>query len=382
MGLKTEIRMTGTGQHQSNGQVERAVQTVRRLANCFRTFAEDRARLRILGSFHLYPWSFRYAAFLINRFRVLEKCNKTSFELATGHGYHGKLALFGESVLFKKIVKFKGNNIFERGVWAGKRPWNDTHVILTPEGAFESRTIRRLAVGENFIATDIVISKGLPWSYSPQGILMRHAEQTQRTRQPTLEAEAEESEMKEIATEVAAGMVGPTPGLKTPVPNTPGIVAPKTPNVGSMAPSTPGPTSPSGEMASMALKRPLETAEESEPKRLDDTSSPRMAHEKRDPEVDVEELESEQREHGPRRALEASPRGSPSSRLYPPTYAGISAVNMEIHGDEEDDLELIPNEVEEDFIAYGGEEDEDPPKVTKKTWLNWTPKHEKRRFNG
>ena len=50
---------------------------------------------------------------------------------------HGKLALFGESVLFKKIVKFKGNNIFERGVWAGKHPWNDTHVILTPEGAFE-----------------------------------------------------------------------------------------------------------------------------------------------------------------------------------------------------------------------------------------------------
>ena len=162
-------------------------------------------------------------------------------------------------------------------------------------------------------------------------------------------------------------MVGPTPGLKTPVPNTPGIVALKTPNVGSMAPSTPGPTSPSGETASMASKRPLETAEESEPKRLDDTSSPRKAHEKREPEVDVEELESEQREHGtdePMRALEASPRGSPSSRLHPPTYAGINAVNMEIHGDEEIDLELIPNEVEEDFFAYGGEEDEDPPEVT------------------
>ena len=212
-----------------------------------------------------------------------------------------------------------------------------------------------------------MISKGLPWSYSPQDILMRHAGQIQRARQPTLEAEAEESEMKEIATEVAAGMVGPTPGLKTPVPNTPGMVAPKTPNVGSMAPATPGPTSPSGETGSMALKRPLETSEESEPKRLDDTSSPRKTHEKREPEVDVEELESEQRERGhdePMRTLEASPRGSPSSRLYPPTYAGVNAVNVEIHGDEEIDLELIPNEVEEDFFAYGGEEDEDPPEVT------------------
>ena len=96
----------------------------------------------------------------------------------------------------------------------------------------------------------------------------------------------------------------------------------------------------------MALKRPLETAEESEPKRWDDTSSQRKAHEKREPEVNVEELENEQREHGhdePMRALEASPRGSPSSHLYPPAYAGINAVSMEIHGDEEVDLELIPN---------------------------------------
>ena len=122
--------------------------------------------MRILGSVHLYPWSFRYASFLLNRFRVLEKCNKTSFELATGHGYHGKLALFGESVLSKKMVKYKGNNVFERGIWAGKR--NDSHVVLTPDGAFEARTIRRLAAGENFIATDMVIAKGRPWSYSPQ----------------------------------------------------------------------------------------------------------------------------------------------------------------------------------------------------------------------
>ena len=120
-------------------------------------------------------------------------CNKTSFELATGHSYHGKLALFGESTLFKKIIKFKGNNFFERGVWAGK-------LILTPDGAFEARTIRRLATGENFIATDIVIAKGLPWSYSPQGILMRHAGQTQRTRQPALEMGADDNEMRQIAT--------------------------------------------------------------------------------------------------------------------------------------------------------------------------------------
>lgn len=58
-------------------------------------------------------------------------------------------------MLFEKIVKFKGNNAFEKGIWAGKHPWSDSRVILAADGAYEVRTIRRLANGENFIATDI-----------------------------------------------------------------------------------------------------------------------------------------------------------------------------------------------------------------------------------
>ena len=173
MGLQTEIRLTGAGQHASNGQVERAVQTVRRMAGCIRCFAEDRARIDIGGSFHVFPWAFKRAAFLINRFRVLDCCNKTSFELAPGHLYNGKLAIFGESVMFKRLVKYKGSNILERGVWVGKHPFNDNHIVLTSNGAYESRTIRRLSTAENFSGVDIFTAKGLPWSYSRQGILMK-----------------------------------------------------------------------------------------------------------------------------------------------------------------------------------------------------------------
>ena len=134
MGLPCEIRLTGSGQHESNGQAERGVQTVRKLANCLRSFAEGKAFIQIAGSFHMYPWSFRYASFLVNRFRVLDKIGRASYELATGHSYRGKLALFGESVMFRKLTQYKGNDIFHRGVWVGKNQWNDAHVILTPEG--------------------------------------------------------------------------------------------------------------------------------------------------------------------------------------------------------------------------------------------------------
>ena len=133
--------------------------------------------------------------------------------------------------MFKRLVKYKGSNIFERGVWVGKHPFNDNHIVLTPNGAYESRTIRRLSTAENFSGVDIFTAKGLPWSYSPQRILMKHAGQAQKYRQPTLEVEASEEEMKEIANAVASGVVTPAPGLQG-QPMTPAMI-------GNAAPATP-----------------------------------------------------------------------------------------------------------------------------------------------
>ena len=131
--------------------MERAVQTIRKMANCLRWFAEDKARINIEGDFdiyiyiYIYPWSFKHASFLVNRFRVLKATNRTSFELATGHPYRGKLALFGESVLFKRPVRNKGNAVFEKGIWVTKHPWNDNHVLN---------------------GSEIFTAKGLPWCYT------------------------------------------------------------------------------------------------------------------------------------------------------------------------------------------------------------------------
>ena len=143
---------------------------------------------------------------MLKRFRVLEKIGKASYELATGHAYRGQLALYGETVMFKRMTKYKASDTFERGIRVGKHSWNDTHIILTPEGAFEARTIRRLAVKDSFNGTDMIIAKKLPWSYSPQMIMMKHGGSAQRYRQPTLENETTEEEIKAITEAVAAGV--------------------------------------------------------------------------------------------------------------------------------------------------------------------------------
>ena len=280
---------------------------------------------------------------------MLDGCKKTSHELATGHAYRGKLALFGESVMFKRIVQYKGSGTFERGVWAGKHPWTDCHIILTENGAFES--------------VDILCAKGLPWSYSPQGILMKHAGQAQKYRRPTLETDASEEDMRQIATDVAAGVVTPAPGLCA-QPATPGIAVP--------APSTPAFASPRSKGDKRAL---LEEEKEDghEEKKLDQSTSPRRAHEKRVIEISDDEDEKKARVEvpaSPEAPMESAPterstQASPASSgpLYPPHFAGLNAV--EAHGDEEVGADYIPEDVmEEEIWGYGGEEGDDPPEVS------------------
>ena len=365
MCLETEIRLTGPGQHQSNGLAERGVQTVRRLANCLRAFAGDKANIDILGNFHLYPWAFKHAAFLINRFRVLEGTGKTSYELGTGHSYRGKLALFGESVMFKRVVRNKGSDGFIRGIWCGKHVWNDMHIVLTPEGAYEARTIRRLAAEQSFNALEMVIAKGLPWNYSPQGILMKRIVGRQQ-RNPTVEADINPDELEEMSKTVAAGLVTPAPGL---------AAQPKTPVGVFAAPGTPA----QGGEANAGLKRSIERQqeEESEAKRQDTTESPRkmvtkrggaedeQTDEKRQRTGSEESVEMEEKKEKPNKEVEHEAEGSPSmkkSRLYPPHYAGIEAV--EVHGDEEAGLDYMPEDITEEHMGYGGEEGEDPPEMS------------------
>ena len=101
------------------------------------------------------------------------------------------------------MIQYIGSTAFEKGIWVGKNPWNDNHIVISPDGAHEARTIRRLAPEESFNGFEMVVAKGFPWAYSPQGILMKHAGQTARDRQPTLEGEASEEDLKAIADSIA-----------------------------------------------------------------------------------------------------------------------------------------------------------------------------------
>ena len=167
----------------------------------------------------------------IHGYRVI--AGRTSYEMMFDREYKGKVVLFGESVMYKDVTALKGEAVYKRGVWVGKSFWSDSHIVLTPKGAVESRSIRRLTT--QFSADDLVMAKGLPWSFSPQGILMKMKAPTTRRADGVEEAEENaEEKAKQAGAGVALGLVTPgvMGGLSTPVPmaasHTP-VPAPGTP---------------------------------------------------------------------------------------------------------------------------------------------------------
>ena len=75
---------------------------MRKLANTLRAFAEEKAGVKLTGVMRAYPWSFRHAAWLLTRYRVIN--GATSYEMMTDSKYAGKVVLWGEVVLFKDVA--------------------------------------------------------------------------------------------------------------------------------------------------------------------------------------------------------------------------------------------------------------------------------------
>ena len=95
--------------------------------------------------------------------------------------------------MYKDITSLKGELVYKRGVWVGRRStWSDSRIVLTPKGAGEARSIRRLP--QQFHAEDMVAARGLPWNYSAQGILMKRRSTMVR---PALEVEEVAEDEKE-----------------------------------------------------------------------------------------------------------------------------------------------------------------------------------------
>ena len=88
-----------------------------------------------------------------------------AFKILNGYEYRGEIVPFGEVVMAKHPEQSKRSRPrWIKGIWVGKSPIDDIHIVLTREGAKTYRSIRRLAKEQSADENTLAEVKGLPWS--------------------------------------------------------------------------------------------------------------------------------------------------------------------------------------------------------------------------
>ena len=95
LGLSTTLADSVPHAHETNGAAERAIQTVRRLANTFLDTVRSKAKIDIPHSHPLVSWALKHSSWILNRFHKHSATQRTAFEIMTGFPYSGKLITFG-----------------------------------------------------------------------------------------------------------------------------------------------------------------------------------------------------------------------------------------------------------------------------------------------
>ena len=156
---------TAVGSHASMGGGEQIHDPLRGSFLAIKADHERRLKIKIEMKDCIVPWIIRHTAWL--RTRYLEQKDKHSaYWHLKGTAYKGTVAKFGEKVMCKlPAQKRKGKFISQwvTGLWVGKAEINDTHMILTKNGAINLRTLHRLSLGSQWEPGFFKSCKGVPW---------------------------------------------------------------------------------------------------------------------------------------------------------------------------------------------------------------------------
>ena len=213
LGLVTNTRLIEKGSHDSNGQVEKAIDTIRRGGLTLRSYLEDKIRAKVSGHHHIFAWLNKHAAFLYNWFSTGGR-GAPPFEIMFGRRFKGRLLPFGEKCIFFRPSRHKGDLQRDRGLWIGINERNGANILGTPTGVVESRSVRRLPEGEQWDAEMVVAMKGLPWCYGGTSRRKRPLYSSIGSRVPLLPDGATLEQLAKAAGKAAAETVA----AATPVP--------------------------------------------------------------------------------------------------------------------------------------------------------------------
>ena len=131
--------------HASLGALEGWYSLLQGQIRALRLDVEERLR-SVVGTTHqCLPWLVRHASWLLNRFQRRQN-GATAFENLKRVSYKKPLLQFGERChwLEAERITHKYDPRWGIGVWLGRHTASDAHLIGTPGGVIQARTVRQL----------------------------------------------------------------------------------------------------------------------------------------------------------------------------------------------------------------------------------------------
>ncbi len=185
-GLKTIEENPAVKSHASNSLVENSIQRIRNMSNTILHLLREKTALKFGRQHALTAWSWHHAAWLINHYAPNH--GQTGYELLTGHGYRGKVAMFGEPILAYTFVDGmpKGDARWTRGLFLGKTALNDMYIIGIPGKLQLTRSVRR-NMQDWTDATNLYVKFNVvPWKVAgTMGVKMIPDLKTDEAREPS-----------------------------------------------------------------------------------------------------------------------------------------------------------------------------------------------------
>ena len=148
----------------SNGIIERGIKEVQGQLRAMKSALDARLGSDIRGTSNILPWMVEYGSLLINRYLV-GKDGKTAYERQRGKTSKMLGFEFGEMVHFRRIPTQnrlgKLDSLWQKGVFIGYRAQSGEYMVGSSDGAYKTRTIRRLPESQRWDKNEI---EGLPWT--------------------------------------------------------------------------------------------------------------------------------------------------------------------------------------------------------------------------
>ena len=309
-------------------QVERWIQTLRRQASTLVHHAEQKCLVKLEPQHPLVAWSYLHAAWLLNRFHQCGQC--TAFEAAFGRKYNGKITTFGEFVqVYNRPLNCKQGPLWVPGIWVGKTSDGneDMHIVLSPGGVVKGKAIRRNA--EPWRGTWLFLARHKPFKVVKSRELQFSAS---TPTMPKIVEDRDAEDVRKHALEHGESEDEQQPEVPTEVQQHAGELQQEEPQREQTTMKRP----PTASIEELEMQSQLEQIGDQVPQ------TPEMLTEMVDDSA-IEESSAQ------RRRIE-SPTTSPTSRLFPPAFAGNIQQAGEV--DEENWEDDMLGDFEENEMDY------------------------------